>query len=782
MKKKFFVIIVIFGLLGSIYTVSSLTTNFPTFLLQNEGQYQVNTIPFNWIDITSTGTHLTLIDDDYEMVSFPFNFPFYEESFSSILISSNGFFTFDTTTSPTDTYENIPQTYFPFLVALLWTDLYPDDGYGGGGVYYQAFGDYIVIQYDYISTCCMGNLAGNFEAILYSSGAIQMFYDEMNMTELDTYDYTIGVDRGDNVNYTIYSGLIDGGLGIEFSSNGVSSEKQYLVKDTPFNWYDITTTGIHLSLDDDSYQTVSLPFIFPFYDEKFSEVSISSNGFLTFDTNTYATKTYGEIPQGEYPYLIALFWTDLYPDDGYGGGGVYYQAFGDYFVVQYDNISTCCSGDLAGNFEIILYPSGIIQMYYLNLAITDGVIGVDTGDSVNYTTYSLIHPVEELGIEFSPRPGVSIISTPYYVEEETTYTLEWSPMGVMDVSYYEVLVDGISQGTTTDQSMIIPVSSPESYNVTVVLYTTDSSFGDQIKLEAIQPIVNGLYVGAYLTYKFEDIFEEGENQYMIYHIEVIERISTYLWLMNISTSLYEDDTSIEPIETYNSTEELDTAFLSSKPLFWSNAHQKSLGDTIKGLSGTATITGEKTIYIPEMDFSFKCWEVEMPMGEEEAGFAYFCKITGVVIALESSNYIHGRLIDFDYPFIPFNAPPSLRIQEPDEGDTFNTGTIEVEVTTSDDKPGLAVEVKLDDGPWEEMTEVREDRWEYSFEDVSEGEHEISVRATDSEGLQVTESVSFEVGEIETSETDGAPLISPGFEIIFPMIGLVLLFFSKKRRK
>lgn len=186
-----------------------------------------------------------------------------------------------------------------------------------------------------------------------------------------------------------------------------------------------------------------------------------------------------------------------------------------------------------------------------------------------------------------------------------------------------------------------------------------------------------------------------------------------------------------------------------------------------------------------MDFSFDCWEVETPMGEEEAGFAYFCKITGVVIALESPNYMHGRLIDFDYPFSPFNAPPSVRIYEPDEGDTFNTGNIEVEVTTSDDKPGLTVEVKLDDGPWEEMTEVREDRWEYTFEDVSEGEHEISVKATDSEGLQVTESVSFEVGEIETSKTEETvrpPSISPGFEIILPMIGLASLFFFRKRKR
>ncbi|MFX1247743.1 MAG: Ig-like domain-containing protein [Promethearchaeota archaeon] len=860
MKRKIILISIMFFLLISLYTANGVIMK-PAFKLQLEQSYQVTAIPFNWFDITNTGTHLILGDDDYTTVSLPFDFPFYDASFDTALVSSNGYLTFNTSTFPTSTVGNIPQNYYTYLIALFWRDLYPDDGYGGGGVYYQSFGSYFVIQYDNISTCCIGELAGDFEVILHDTGLIQMFYDNMTTTG------TIGVDRGNYEDYTTYSDPTSG-TGIEFSPNigvsitsdpyyyesdtsytltwvvqgGVSIDyfevfmndvsqgtitysymdlpvspynsynltvvlhatdlsiyrdqifliiqeplTQYFVKQTMFDWIDIRSTGNHLSLSDDSSQTVSLPFPFPFFDDTFSEVSISSNGFLTFDISSNPTQTSGEIPQDQFPYLIALFWRDLYPDDGYGGGGVYYQSFGSYFVIQYDNISTCCSGESAGDFEVILHDIGLIQMFYKNMVYPDGIIGVDKGDMVYYTTYSFKPSVNELGIEFTRGPGISIISPIYYEETETSYTLEWSPMNTKDILHYEVFIGGISLGTTTATSIIITVSSPNSYNVTVVLYTTESSYRDQIHLSALKSIVSGLHTGAYLTYRFEYTSDQyyNEYQYMIYTATIMEEISPNHWLVNIEYSVY-NESSIDPIDTYSVEEELDAAFLTGNTLFWSNAHLLNVGDSFMGLGGTAIIVGEKTIDIPEMGVSFLCWQAEISMGVElPQGFAYFDKITGVFISLETPNYLNGRLIDFIYPFVQVNDPPYLSIREPDDGDTFDTNTIEVEVTATDDKPGLRVEVQLDEEDWELMTKISDTRWSYTFTDVSEGDHTIQVRATDSDGIQVTKSVSFTIGAKETSytrEKDEIPSISPGFEFSLLFISLISIFFYYKRRK
>ncbi|MHA2202946.1 MAG: hypothetical protein ACW991_04600, partial [Candidatus Hodarchaeales archaeon] len=445
-RKTVFTSLVVLSLFGSIFSANNVISKTPMLELQSihEQIYQVNTIPFSWIDIISTGNHLTLSDDDYATIVIPFDFPFYGESFTAVSVSSNGFSTFDTSTYPSDTGGSIPQTEFPYLIALYWTDLNPDDAYGGGGVYYQSFDDYLVIQYDNISTCCSGYLAGDFEVVLFSSGIIQMFYANISSTL-----GTIGVDRGNSEQYTMYSifppvseagiefspsrGVVItsdtyynesdstytltwgsyGDLTVDYfevfvneSSQGTTNDLfmtllvsspssynitvvlhatdlstyqdnlflimqeqlgQYMVKEILFNWININTTGTHLVLGDDSYQAISLPFAFPFYDESFSSVLVSSNGFLTFETDSYPSTTSGTIPQNQYEFIIALFWRDLHPDDDYGGGGVYYQSFDDYLVIQYEYMSTCCGGDLAGDFEVILYSTGLIQMFYSNM-------------------------------------------------------------------------------------------------------------------------------------------------------------------------------------------------------------------------------------------------------------------------------------------------------------------------------------------------------------------------------------------------------------------------------
>ncbi|UCG02214.1 MAG: hypothetical protein JSW11_21810 [Candidatus Heimdallarchaeota archaeon] len=866
-RKTIFVLLVILSLLGSLFLMDGVGTN-PTLELQsmNEQIYQVNTIPFSWIDIVSTGTHLILSDDSYSTVVIPFDFPFYDEAFTTVLVSSNGFLTFNTSTNPSKTYGDIPQSEFTYLIALYWTDLYPDDLYGGGGVYYQSFEDYLVIQYHNISTCCSGYLAGDFEVVLHSSGIIQMFYANISTTL-----GTIGVDRGNSEQYTTYSifpPVIE--AGIEFSSSSgvtitsdtyyddtasnyrltwiahgditvdyyevfvndtsqgtttdlnmtipVSSPsnynltvvlhatdlstyedtifiimkkqpRQYMMNEIPFSWININTTGTHLVLGDDSYQNISLPFTFPFYNETFDSVLVSSNGFLTFFKTDLYPSTFGTIPQTQYKFLIALFWTDLNPDDSYGGGGVYYQSFGTYCVIQYEYMSTCCNGDLAGDFEVILHSSGLIQMFYTNMAIASGTIGVDKGDNENYTAYSLISPVDAVGIEFF-LPGVVITSPHFYLEEDIEYTIKWSPMGVLDVIHYEILVNDISQGTTTDLNMTIPVSSPSNYNITVVLYTDLSYYSDQIHLAMVQPIVTGLYVGAFLSYEFINEDPVEEYSYIINTATIIEELSSYRWLVNLTTFNYEDKESKTLITTYSSLRELDSALLSSNAEFWSNAHQLSIGDTFFAIGTMGTIEGEKVIDLPGIG-SIPCWKTEVMVGEGfeiREAFAYYCKKTGVFIALEAPEFISGRLIDFNYPFGDINERPTITIDEPKSGDTFDisTDTIEVQVTASDDKAGLKVKIKLDGGDWQDMTHTEGDQYSYTFTDLSAGRHTVRVVAIDNENLEATDSIRFTIETEETStseETEGElPSISPGFEVILPLICLFPIFFYRKHRK
>jgi hypothetical protein len=223
-------------------------------------------------------------------------------------------------------------------------------------------------------------------------------------------------------------------------------------------------------------------------------------------------------------------------------------------------------------------------MFYTNMVYTDGTIGVDLGGRRIIKKYELI-TTEDAGIEFSRGPGVVITSPPYYAESETEYTLTWSPMGTENVDYFEVYVDGGLRVTTDQLSTTITVSSPDSYHIEVVLYTTElDTYSDEIYLEAVKPIVQGLYQGAYLLYKFWVLGDTGYDTYshMTYKAELAEEIAPYLWQVDLTIMYFENEDDTTPSETSSTSAELDALHLTgggyTGAFFWTNAHLLSLGD------------------------------------------------------------------------------------------------------------------------------------------------------------------------------------------------------------
>jgi len=105
-------------------------------------------IPYQWQDISGTGTNTGIISDDQNVGPFPlgFNFQFFGNTFNSIRVCSNGFLSF---TSSSTAYTNaaIPTAAEPNnLIALFWDDLNPSSA---GTVYYQQGAGYFIVQYDH---------------------------------------------------------------------------------------------------------------------------------------------------------------------------------------------------------------------------------------------------------------------------------------------------------------------------------------------------------------------------------------------------------------------------------------------------------------------------------------------------------------------------------------------------------------------------------------------------------------------------------------------------------
>ena len=114
-----------------------------------------------------------------------------------------------------------------------------------------------------------------------------------------------------------------------------------------YDWIDIEDIGTPLSTvnDDDGNnqddsQTINLPFTFQFYDEQYQQITVCSNGWISFGASNLESFRNDHLPGPGGPSpMLAVFWDDLTADSGgtvYG----YYDAQLHVYIVQWNNVKT----------------------------------------------------------------------------------------------------------------------------------------------------------------------------------------------------------------------------------------------------------------------------------------------------------------------------------------------------------------------------------------------------------------------------------------------------------
>ncbi|WP_440956934.1 BACON domain-containing protein [Methanosarcina sp. Mfa9] len=161
---------------------------------------------FDYIDISGTGTPVTGLTDDNQVGPFPigFNFPFYENTYAQFYIASNGVIEFENNGISFSNQPIPAPDGYNNLIAWCWDDLYcRSDSY----VYYESFGDKLVIQF--VNYGEWGNIDGRVDAevIMYPDGSIVYQYDNFS-NGFDTDGSTVGIENADGTD----------GLGVAFNT------------------------------------------------------------------------------------------------------------------------------------------------------------------------------------------------------------------------------------------------------------------------------------------------------------------------------------------------------------------------------------------------------------------------------------------------------------------------------------------------------------------------------------------------------------------------------------
>lgn len=175
---------------------------------------------------------------------------------------------------------------------------------------------------------------------------------------------------------TLMAGLVPASAWAGPFGNKSDTGGSYLGMDIAFNPRNISSTGTSLILGDDEVSgAIPIGFGFSFYGNTYSQLYVSSNGFLTFNSlSPHGCCTGSTLPSASTPNnLIAGYWEDLYRP---GGGSIRYQTLGTAgnreFIAGFYGVPHFSAGNPV-SFEMILHENAThdIEFQWIN-APSDG--------------------------------------------------------------------------------------------------------------------------------------------------------------------------------------------------------------------------------------------------------------------------------------------------------------------------------------------------------------------------------------------------------------------------
>lgn len=372
-------------------------------------------------------TAVTLSDDQVSGdLPIGFNFDFYGNTYTTFRISSNGFISFDNTLTNSGCCSGpiLPSTFDPTnIVALAWNDLNPSNGG--------------TIGYTTIGTAPNRIAIIDFNAVPHYGGSgtpitaqIKLF-ETTNVVEIhvtnsisDGSEHTIGIENAAGSCASTATGA---------NGDAAASVTNTMIQFTPAGAaYYMHSTGLtnapyagaltSFTLTNDEYSALlPIGFSFDFYGNNYTDLRVSSNGFITFDQVSANTgNTAGTLPDNaDINDIIAFAWTNLDPS---AGGTMGYTTIGtspnQVMIIDFNGVAHNGATGTPVSIQVKLYETSNIIEVHSTSNTSDGTaqtLGVE-----NSTGTEALSPT---GLNNSTSFAVNnemIMFYPYYTAVEFT--------------------------------------------------------------------------------------------------------------------------------------------------------------------------------------------------------------------------------------------------------------------------------------------------------------------------------------------------------------------------
>ncbi len=299
------------------------------------------------------------------------------------------------------------------------------------------------LQYSYDNQYPAAAMVLNNETALYitSSPPVSMPSPQLSYTP-DNLDFIL--NPGESVSSSIsISNIGEEGSILSYSlsksgiapfqiSGGGPDDYGYLWSDSEiedaaeYDWVDIADMGNQLTFphNDIAADPVDIGFEFPYYGQSYTQCNVNPNGWVGFGADNTAFSN-SDIPSTSIPEpAIFGFWDDLNPislDQGgcpAGSGDVYTYSSSDIFVVWFDHVARCASGDgVTGtyDFQFVLHNNGDIDINYKDMTgyTTSATIGMqnETGMDGLQVTYNDEYVQSQLSLKYRISDDADWLST-----------------------------------------------------------------------------------------------------------------------------------------------------------------------------------------------------------------------------------------------------------------------------------------------------------------------------------------------------------------------------------
>jgi len=283
-----------------------------------------------------------------------------------------------------------------------------------------------------------------------------------------------------------------------------------------YEWVEINNIGTRLTLSDDQTVQITLPSSFgpwKFYNQRYTQISICSNGWIAPGYQTATAYSNRRLPDGTSTNpngMVCPNWDDLLPSNS-GTGGVYYYHDGanHRFIIEYDSVPYFGSS-MMDKFEVILYDT--------TLAPEDGnneiLVQYMTANRWNSSTAGIEDPTNTIAICCLFNDTLHRGAAPWSPGKAIKYTTR-NP-----VSIDELVAPSFVLGATD--------ATPNPFrNQTKIAWTVNKPTHIRLNIyDRIGRRVKGLY-DKYLTQPgYYSIFWDGKNNngekvgYGVYFIQI----------------------------------------------------------------------------------------------------------------------------------------------------------------------------------------------------------------------------------------------------------------------